>query len=173
MQYWFTADEHYAHWNINKFCNRGFKDLHTMHKALRDNFNSVVGKRDITCHLGDFSLETDYNQVYTKYIQPLNGLHYFLKGSHDTWLKREEKSNPPYQYPYLIEQSFNEHYIVLCHYCMTTWPRSHWGSIQLFGHSHGRLIKDEVGAHQMDVGVDTNNFFPYSLDEIVKELKGV
>ena len=58
--------------------------------------------------------------------------------------------------------------IVLCHYCMRVWPKSHYGSWQLFGHSHGGL--PGVGK-QMDVGVDTNSYYPYSLGEIKEIMK--
>jgi calcineurin-like phosphoesterase family protein len=46
---------------------------------------------------------------------------------------------------------------------MKVWAKSHYNSWQLFGHSHGKL--EGVGK-QMDIGVDTHNFYPYSLDEI-------
>ena len=169
---WFTADEHYAHWNINRFCNRGFKDLHHMHKTLRDNFNSVVKPEDHTYHLGDFTFESDPGQVHSKYVQPLNGGHTFLMGSHDKWLKREWDTHEAIfglrKAPsYLIEKSIENRFLVMCHYAMRTWPRSHHGSIQLFGHSHGRL---EASENQLDVGVDTNNFYPYDLPSILRKL---
>ena len=46
---------------------------------------------------------------------------------------------------------------------MKTWAKSHYNSWQLFGHSHGEL--KGVGK-QMDIGVDTHNFYPYSFNEI-------
>ncbi len=46
---------------------------------------------------------------------------------------------------------------------MQVWPRSHYGSIQLFGHSHGEL--EPIG-RQYDVGVDNNNFYPVSENQI-------
>ena len=166
---WFTADEHYAHYNIIKFCKRPFKDLHHMHMAMQVRFNSKVSPKDHTYHLGDFTLESDPKQVTLKFITQLNGTHSFIRGSHDNWLKHTEA-------PYLIEKSFQNHYIVLCHYCMLTWPRSHHGSLQLFAHSHGRLdnqLPRPYNRHvQKDIGVDTNNFYPYSLNEILNELKG-
>ena len=51
---------------------------------------------------------------------------------------------------------------------MRVWARSHYNSIHLYGHSHGRL--DGIGK-SMDIGVDTNNFYPYSLDDILKIMK--
>ena len=171
---WFTADEHYGHYNIIKFCKRPFKDLHHMHMVLQIRFNNLVSPEDHTYHLGDFSLDKDPQRVEVNYIQRLKGTHTFIMGSHDKWLEPYAKT-----VPYLIEKMFkspnNEKYIVLCHYAMLTWPRSHHGSLQLFGHSHGRLdnlLPRPYDKHsQMDVGVDTNQFCPYSLDDIINHFK--
>jgi calcineurin-like phosphoesterase family protein len=61
------------------------------------------------------------------------------------------------------EKTINDQHIVVCHYAMRTWGRSHFNSWQLYGHSHGTL---EGHGKQMDIGVDTNHFYPYSFDEI-------
>jgi len=53
--------------------------------------------------------------------------------------------------------------VVALHYAMRTWPQSHYGSWQVFGHSHGNL--PPIGL-QWDVGVDNNNFYPVSFDEL-------
>jgi hypothetical protein len=58
--------------------------------------------------------------------------------------------------------------ITLCHWCMRVWPKSHYNSWHLYGHSHGKL-PSEGKSH--DVGVDNNNFYPLSLIEITKIMK--
>lgn len=158
MNYFFTADEHYGHTNIIKYCNRPFKDVNEMNEILIMNHNSIVRPDDITIHLGDFTLQ---NKSYANsIIKRLLGTHIFIKGSHDNWAN---------DLPYIWEKNINGIYIVACHYPMIEWPRSFHGSIQLFGHVHGR-IKREL-TNQMDVGVDTNNFYPYSLKEILKTIR--
>ena len=60
--------------------------------------------------------------------------------------------------------------IILCHYPMVVWDKSHRGSWQLFGHVHGMLDGDKrLSPNQMDIGVDSNNFRPISYQE-VKEI---
>lgn len=175
MKYWFTADEHFGHENIIKYCNRPFKTVAEMDIEMVKKFNSVVLDDDITYHLGDFTLKNkDFAKIY---IENLNGKHIFIKGSHDYWIEEyfkkfvdyslEEKAriNPLRT---LLEEDFKKIHIVMCHYPMLSWPRSFHGSIQLFGHEHGKI---KGLKNQMDVGVDTNNFYPYSLDDIVKKLK--
>lgn len=159
MKYWFTADEHLGHANIIKYCDRPFKSVEEMDNEIIKRHNEVVGDKDIVIHIGDFTLKHDAE----KYIRRLKGWQVFIRGSHDYWLN--EISNKVYEPCEIWEKEIEGDYIVACHYAMRVWPRSHYNSWQLYGHSHGKL--QGVGK-QMDVGVDTNNFYPYSLEEIKK-----
>jgi len=72
--------------------------------------------------------------------------------------------------------------LILSHYAMRVWNKSHRGSIMLYGHSHGTLdeLKPEFAqpnwigedyytksTRTMDVGMDCNNLYPYSIEGIV------
>ena len=149
---WFTADEHYGHSNIIKYCNRPFENIQQMDEEIIKRHNEVVKKEDTVIHGGDFTLAN--KEIAGRYIARLNGKHIFIKGSHDKWLNNA---------PFIYEKKIDENYIVVCHYAMRTWPRSHYGSWQLYGHSHGQL--KPIGL-QYDIGVDNNNFYPVSLAQI-------
>lgn len=56
-------------------------------------------------------------------------------------------------------------FIVMSHYAMRVWNKSHHGSIMLHGHSHGSLPSYD-NYRTMDVGYDVRPT-PFSLDEIV------
>lgn len=150
--YFFTGDEHYGHVRICEYTGRPFQTVEEMDEALISNHNEIVGKNDIVVHMGDFTLAK--KDIATKYIKRLKGSHIFLKGSHDRWLTGANQ---------IWEKKIDDLYIVVCHYAMRTWPRSHYGSYQLYGHSHGTL--DPIGL-QWDVGVDNNNFYPVPLDDL-------
>lgn len=157
--YFFTADEHYGHRNIIEYCNRPFESVEDMDKWLIENHNSIVKPDDVVVHAGDFTLKGMAEAML--YRDRLNGNHIFLRGSHDRWTNDFT--------PHIWEKAIEGHYIVVCHYAMRVWPRSHYNSIQLYGHSHGRL--QPIGK-QWDIGVDNNNFYPVSmkkLKEIMKE----
>lgn len=153
INYWFTADQHYGHTKIIKYCDRPFADVKEMDEVLIANHNEVVGARDIVIHAGDFTLGSD-----NSYISRLNGEHVFVRGCHDKWMNGA--------FPVTLqmwEKKIHGQLIVLCHYAMRTWKKSHWNSWQLHGHSHGKL--SPIGK-QHDIGVDNNNFYPVSFDEI-------
>ncbi|MHA1883061.1 MAG: metallophosphoesterase family protein [Candidatus Thorarchaeota archaeon] len=152
--YFFTADEHYGHEAILKYCHRPFKSVEEMNEEIIRRHNSLVGKNDIVVHAGDFCWANSKKEA-VKYIKRLNGNHIFLRGCHDHWLPNSARC--------IWSKTIEGCYIVVCHYAMRTWARSHYNSWQLYGHSHGRL--EPVGK-QWDIGVDNNNFFPVSFEEI-------
>ena len=158
MSYFFTADEHYGHANIIKYCNRPFKSVEEMDATIIANHNKVVTSDDIVIHAGDFTFK--YNSFFHKYFDQLNGLHTFVRGSHDHWMDR--------QYHEIWEGKIKGQDIVVCHYAMRRWAKSHYGSWNLHGHSHGQL---ESQGKQYDIGVDNNNFYPVLFDDLVEIMK--
>lgn len=159
MNYWFTGDEHLGHANIIKYCDRPFKSVEEMDEEIIKRHNEVVCSDDEVYHMGDFCMGKDYEK-FDNYRKRLNGHHYFLLGNHDTWYSTFFSQ---IYLPYLIEKKIEGQDIVMCHYAMRVWNKSHHGSWQLYGHSHGEL--SPIG-RQLDVGVDTHNFYPYSYVEI-------
>jgi len=149
---WFTADEHYGHANIIHFCNRPFPNVWEMDKAIIEEHNRVVGDEDTVVHVGDFTLRDP--GFARRILESLKGHHVFVKGSHDKWLPDG---------PYLLEDRVEGQTIVACHYAMLIWPKSHYGSWQVYGHSHGHLRPE---GKQWDVGVDNNGFKPVSFPQL-------
>ena len=150
--WFFTADEHYGHANIIKYCKRPFEDVETMDEELIRRHNSVVCDDDVVVHAGDFTMCRKSRA--RAYRRQLSGEHIFLRGSHDRRLENARE---------IWEKEIEGQYIVVCHYAMRVWPRSHYNSWQLYGHSHGML--EPVGK-QCDIGVDNNDFYPVSLEQI-------
>jgi len=157
---WVTSDQHFDHSNIIKYCDRPFEDVREMNLTLINNFNSVVKEDDITYHLGDFCFKREPLQ----YLKRLNGKHCLIKGNHDhhnkvngfEWVKDVHLLRTPIGMFWLS------------HYAHRTWPHFYHGCIHLFGHSHGNI---ENTHNSMDVGVDSNNFFPHKLTDIYEKLK--
>lgn len=151
--YFFTADEHYGHENIIKYCDRPFSSVEEMDEELIKRHNETVGPGDVVVHGGDFTLKK--SPEAEAYVERLNGQHIFIRGSHDYWLKSKG--------PEIWEKTIDRQHVVVCHYAMRVWPRSHYNSWQLFGHSHGNL--EPVGK-QWDIGVDVNDFRPLSIEQL-------
>lgn len=162
--WWFTSDEHYGHDNVIKYNNRPFHCTMEMDSILISNHNNLVGKNDVTIHVGDFTLSKNLEYVFG-IIKQLNGKHVFVEGSHDVWMR---KIDPMFVNQIYFRKFGKKARIAVCHYKMESWPCSHYDSLHVHGHHHGKYLPDN---RRMDVGVDTNNFKPYHLDEILKILK--
>ena len=164
MNTWFTADTHFGHANIIKYCNRPFANSVEMDKAIIANWNRRVGKNDLIYHAGDFCFGN-----FDFYFNQLNGLKVFIKGNHDreAWKNRDKFYAHSEGYR---EIKVNDQNIVLNHYAQVTWNKKHHGAWLLCGHSHYNLaaVRKEATClgKILDVGVDGNNYTPYSFDEI-------
>lgn len=157
-KYWFTADEHLGHFNIIKYCNRPFKTVDEMDEKIIKRHNERVGPDDTVIHAGDFTMKKTLAEAEA-YIERLNGNHIFLRGSHEYWNEN---------LPYVWEKNIDGIYIVVCHYPFASWPHSHYGSINLHGHCHGKMQKIEK---RLDIGVDNWDFKPVSFEQIIKATK--
>ena len=157
---WVTADHHFGHANIIKFCNRPFSDVNEMDAAMINRWNTLIKPEDTVYHLGDFTLGRDAEQ----YFRQLNGEIYVVPGGHDKrWIK-----NHPFNILHPIHTiQVSGTPVILCHYSMRVWDRAHYGACHLYAHSHGKLLP--LG-RSMDVGVDCHNFYPLELEEVIKIL---
>jgi calcineurin-like phosphoesterase family protein len=174
----FTSDEHFGHNNIiSKFQFRPFADLDEMTEGLIANHNARVGKGDLVFHNGDMFWRTFPIAKAHEVMDRLNGQHYYIRGNHEElmdkhqslrerfiWTKDLATIHPP------CPPGTPKHPgIVLCHYAMRVWNRSHTGRYHLYGHSHGELPEND--SLSFDVGVDCNNYAPVSLDEVNERME--
>jgi calcineurin-like phosphoesterase family protein len=167
MNYFFTADTHFGHDNIRKYCHRPFNTVEEMNNTIIQNWNSRVTKNDIVFHLGDFAFGNS-NEEFDKYFNQLNGKIIFIKGNHDDLARKNKRKFQLYLTGY-YEIKIEEQTIILCHYAMRVWNKSHFGSWHLYGHTHGTL-SEKIDSLSFDVGIDTNNFYPYSFYDIKNKM---
>ena len=164
----FTADTHFYHANIIKYCKRPYDTVDEMNEALIDNWNSVVGVKDTVYHLGDFSWGNA--EVIKTILDKLNGKRkYFIPGNHDNVNHLKRIMNPKYILPGYHVVGFEKKKFCCCHYAMKRWPYRREGGFHLFGHSHGTLIEPELKS--LDVGVDCHGYKPISVVKVLEIMK--
>ena len=185
MTVFFTADHHFGHDKIRGYTGRPFATVEEMDQALIDRWNAVVGPEDVVYHLGDFTL-TD---SLSPWVHALRfGQLKIVPGGHDwRWLNHTEFMKleprvlvtPPLVTLELPSGGKWPLVVVLCHYPLLSWDRSHYGSLHLHGHSHGTIPNDLSGDRQLppgqargsriDVGVDCWDFTPVALDVLLEK----
>lgn len=144
-----------------------------MNDKMISDWNKVVSNRDNVYCLGDFAMAGKKSIMeILAIIDQLNGTIYLVFGNHDDRAMWQAiaalRPGKVILLGDMAEIKVDGQYIVMCHYSMRTWNRSHYGAWQLFGHSHNTL---EGHGKSMDVGVDAKyatlyNWAPFSFDEI-------
>lgn len=167
MTTYFTADPHFGHKNIIRFCNRPFADVEEMDEALIANWNAKVKAKDQIYILGDltFGRGRHANEILSR----LNGTKFFIRGNHDGFLTDPEFEQKHFAWVkeyHMLKQ--NDMKFALFHYPIAIWDCQHHGAIHLYGHVHNNphpLLPQLVNAY--NVGVDVNNYEPVSMEEII------
>lgn len=134
-----------------------------MDNLILDNLKSSIKPGDDIYFLGDLSFNLEAAKEFLSIVKKCNLT--FIKGNHDkSQVLQELKSHKVPIYA-LKTITFKDQPIVLCHYSLRVWDRSHFNAWQLYAHSHGTL--PPIGK-AYDVGVDNNNFEPVSIVDLFK-----
>lgn len=179
----FTADTHFGHWNIAKYCHRPFLSVEEMDQTLLDAINRVVGPHDILYHLGDFCWWKGERtaQWYRDQINCRTLI--MVAGNHDP---HYADCTPKKEFAQMFSQCYQnlriksmlqngaQVEIWLSHYAHLVWNKSHHGVWHFYGHGHGTMLEHPNGL-AFDVGVDAvakrlgckpENYRPLSLEEV-------
>lgn len=158
-----TADHHFGHRAIIRHSRRPFESLHEMDTELIKRWNAKVPVGAVVYHLGDFSWR---NKARTEEILwQLNGRIRLCRGNHDQVIRGSLVDEFDWVRDYYESKTEDSIKVVMCHWAFRTWSKSHHGSWNLHGHSHGSLT--DLGTRQLDVGVDAHpNHEPFAFWEI-------
>lgn len=141
-----------------------------MDEAIVANWNAKVGKNDLVYHLGDFAYGRNTTVSYVREIrQRLNGKIILIRGNHEA-IANELAKEPCMHFAAVTdykELDLCGKKIILFHYGLRTWHHDLRGSWHLYGHSHGKLPSY---GKSFDIGVDSWNFKPLSLEEVTEEM---
>lgn len=157
---YFTGDTHFGDPRVLRLDRRPFSNLVEHDVALIRNWNEAVGPDDEVWHLGDvMSVKAgDCDELLAK----LNGRKHLIVGNNDPTTTTAAVGWVSVQH--YAEIRHGGHHLILCHYAFRTWNQMGKKSIDLHGHSHGRL---KPLPRQFDVGVDVQDLRPVTLDVIL------
>lgn len=180
MAIWLTSDTHFNHRNIIDYCGRPFLDVPHMNQSLIDSWNSVVSPQDTVYHLGDIGFRKPQN--LEEIFFALNGRKIFIKGNHDSGNTLEKISADECYHKHItlsfMDSNGKMRNIYMVHNPMAYFVDCRYNhsknDLLFYGHVHERAAS---GLHYVEngkrkilayhVGVDTNNYKPVDLDEII------
>jgi len=161
MNIFASSDHHFGHKNVIKYCNRKFSSIDDMDAFYIKQWNETVKPNDHMYYLGDLSFHPE------QYLDKLNGQIHYILGNHDF-----KKGNKIITFKNVVSVErfetikLDEIDITLCHYALRVWPKSHFNSYSLHGHSHQHL---EEWGKSLDVGIDAGHIFEWAeIKEIMK-----
>jgi calcineurin-like phosphoesterase family protein len=149
-----------------------------MNDGLVERWNSVIKQEDDVYHLGDFAFAG--KQKIFSLLERLSGSIHLIKGNHDAlkiYKAAQEDGLIEWVRDYYVlrvqdvtqsdesDELISYHQsVVLCHFPILSWDNMHHGSWHLHGHCHGSLPPTKM--MRMDAGVDANNWYPISYQEV-------
>jgi calcineurin-like phosphoesterase family protein len=157
----FTSDTHFGHGGALGLYRRPFASVAAMNEALVAHWNRTVGPDDEVWHLGDFAIRQPAAMV-AALLGSLTGTKHLVTGNNDPPATTAQPAWASVQ-PY-AEIVVDGVFLVLCHYPFRSWHGMGKGSLNLHGHSHGKL---KPQPRQFDVGVDVRDFRPVTLAQIL------
>lgn len=185
----FTSDLHFGHENIIRLGQgRSFKTIEEHNQALIDNWNSVVKNDDLVYILGDVYVGVDGTYL-EKIFRKLNGAKHCILGNHD------RKKEMAYLLNKNLIQSLRDYHELryrddrddkVYRFCLFHYPILEFNGafkngsksptyIHCYGHIHNinsyQELYEKLGFKAYHVGVDTNNFTPVYINDIIDYFK--
>ena len=187
MQTWFTADTHFGHANIIKYCDRPFADVATMRAELVRRWNERVAVEDQVLVLGDFALGR-IDETLTV-LDELNGAKHLVVGNHDRPFDPDPGRRAQWTTRYLAA-GFRSITHGTAGYALAGKYPVLIGHFPYAGDSHGEdryaeqrpydsglpIVHGHVhtswrlDGRQLNVGVDVNDYAPISEDAVITTL---
>ena len=180
MTTFLTADEHYGHRNIIRYCSRPFADVDHMACELVARHNTVVGPADTVIHVGDFVMD---DRLLPSILPQLRGRHMLVYGNHDRChpcRKDHRAAGERYLRAGFMEvvEQFVLHEMLVHHMPYSGDDREKYhryrpldtGRVLLHGHVHGLW---KTRGRMINVGVDVRDYAPVPLEAIVEEARGL
>lgn len=170
MKIYVTADLHFGHANIRKFCpeTRGrFADTEHMDSQMVVEWNNIVSPQDTVYILGDVAFcKADKAATI---LNRLNGTKILIEGNHDVKNLTDPAFRACFKEVHKVHEIVhNGNLVVMCHFPFLEWNRMHRGSVHLYGHVHGNKTGLEK-FRARDAGMDATGKIVVSMDEIVAD----
>jgi len=173
----FTADLHLGHSKIHlpDYANRPWNNVDDMDEGLIDAWNAKVPPNGLVVVAGD--LLWDARRV-GEYLPRLNGRVIYVLGDHGIVEpgKRGSEFFEAIYHILTLKMPNDRPDITVNHWAMRKWPKGHYGSWHLFGHSHGEL---GPWGRSFDCGVDANRgvhaslYAPMSYQEVCDRISRI
>jgi len=165
----FTADQHFGHFNIVRLSHRPFASLDEMNDTMVARWNAKVRDEDTVYILGDLFFRA---ATVEPILKQLKGRKHLVRGNHDhSWTAKVRMVDYFETVQTVCEIDIDGKPATLCHYPMLSYPQARRGYM-IYGHIHNNTGDDYWPlimrrARMLNAGVDVNNFAPVTFGELL------
>jgi calcineurin-like phosphoesterase family protein len=174
--WYFSSDWHLGHEKVIGFSNRPFGSVSQMDTVIINNMTSRLKGGDEFFFLGDLSWNIPVDERFFQSLPEGVKFHWIL-GNHDY----DKYLKPFEQYCASIStikelKPGKDQLLILCHYPMISFNRSHHNSWQLYGHHHikpngqDNLFPVFTGK-RMNVNCEFHDYLPVTLKNVEKHME--
>jgi calcineurin-like phosphoesterase family protein len=182
MTRFFTADLHFGHVNIIRYCDRPFPNVDAMNEGLVERWNAAVTDDDEVWVLGDVAMGQILDSL--RHVRRLAGTKCLVPGNHDRcwpghgpraqpWVDRYLEVGFAEILPEIVALSVAGRAVRACHFPYHGDSRDEQrfdyhrpaddGGVLLHGHVHTRW---RVEGRQINVGCDAWDYRPIAEAEL-------
>jgi len=163
-QFFIISDLHLGHANIIKYCNRPKEN----NQMIINNWNKVVGKRDMVLCLGDLSLTNKQKTI--ELCSKLKGNKFLIRGNHDgqsvSWYKDCGFTVVEPIYKMFKDKYDKRYHVLFTHEPVVELPK---GWFNIHGHIHAGVHRDyDLTERHFNLSVEAIDYTPKRLYEILK-----
>ncbi len=174
INYYIVSDNHFNHWNINRYCKRGYPSLDKMNSDMIAKWNRIVRPEDMVIHVGDLCFTKGESKKVAEIIKQLNGRKILVKGNHD---RKSYSWYLTHGIEFICERfmwEFNNKKILFIHSPHDVDYRDlRVCNYIIHGHSHdkGNFIHTRKQCKIINVSVEHIKFTPMNLVTLLNRLK--
>ena len=165
----YTADTHFGHRNVIRFCGRPYETIEEMDRDLIARWNGKVTGNDTVYVLGDMFFRAENPQ---EILSRLKGKKHLIVGNHDSsWMGKVDLGKYFQSVSLMAELSGGKTGVTLCHYPLLSWKHAK-RTYMIHGHIHRDTRMDfwpliAANDHILNAGVDINGFEPVTIEELM------
>lgn len=174
MKY-FSSDWHLSHKATIEKLHRPFQSVEEMNTTIINNMLDIP-KGSILYFLGDIGRKREGIEDFFNALKKRKDLQFhWILGNHDKKLYKQyvRYCNSISDIKEVKLESTGDK-VILCHYPMISWNRSHWNSFHLYGHHHSNSDDRSLftlPGKRVNVNCEFWNYKPLSEQQIVDFMK--
>ena len=167
MAIYVTSDLHLYHKNIIKFCSRPYPDIDAMNIGIINKYIDTISNHDTVLILGDITIKrsSHFKALLSRIMKKLPGKKHLVLGNHEYYSKKFYMEECKFL---SVQKKIETKEFIFVHDPPPLIPEN---ETRFYIHGHKHNTTNILRKQKLDIGVDGNDFYPWSLQNIKRKIK--